>query len=219
MNAVCLKMMRKVCILFLILMATVLPLKSHGQVQELAQLALDIEKLSQFKRILQDMYQGYKLLTDGYDKVKNIASGNYRLHEAFLDALYQVSPEVKKYHKVAEIIQYQIQLSKQYKDAMRDFRSNSGFSINELDFLDNMYSNISKASLKNLDDLLAIITPNTIRASDEERIKVIDAIHSEMLEKVDFFKRFTSSSIIMDMQKRKEASEIKAVGALYDQRN
>ncbi|NLR67911.1 TerB family tellurite resistance protein [Chitinophaga varians] len=219
MNAVFLKLKKVICILLLIVVGAILPIKSRGQVQELAQLALDIEKLSQFKRILQDMYQGYKLLTEGYDKVKNIASGNYKLHEAFLDALYQVSPEVKKYHKVAEIIQYQIQLSKQYKDAMKDFRSNSGFSINELDFLDNMYSNISKASLKNLEDLLAILTPNTIRASDEERLKVIDAIHVEMLEKVDFFKKFTSSSIIMELQKRKEASEIKAIGSLYDQRN
>ena len=42
--------------------------------------------------------------------VKDMTEGNFSLHKTFLDALMQVSPAVKNYKRVGDIINYQILL-------------------------------------------------------------------------------------------------------------
>ncbi|RZM00588.1 MAG: TerB family tellurite resistance protein, partial [Pedobacter sp.] len=89
---------------------------------EATQLMLNVEKLSQLKNILSDMKKGYTVVSQGYKKVKDIASGNFSLHEVFLDGLMVVSPEVKKYRRVAEIISTQKSIVSGYKAALKAFR-------------------------------------------------------------------------------------------------
>lgn len=79
----------------------------NAQSQETQQLLLNVEKLSQLKNILSDMKRGYSVITNGYNSVKNIAKGNFSLHEVFLDGLMLVNPEIKKYRRIADIINYQ----------------------------------------------------------------------------------------------------------------
>ncbi len=58
-----------------------LSLKVSAQADELAELALDIEKLAQFKQILSDLKKGYEILFGGYNTIKNISKGNFELHK------------------------------------------------------------------------------------------------------------------------------------------
>src|SRR4051812_41409108 len=90
---------------------------AFGQSDEMQQLMLNIEKLAQFKQILSDMKKGYETVSKGYGMVKDLSQGNFNLHKAFLDGLMEASPAVKKYKKVAEIIQFQLQLVQEYKKA------------------------------------------------------------------------------------------------------
>jgi hypothetical protein len=57
--------------------------KAKAQTQDVQQLILDIEKLTQFKAILSDMQTGYTILTQGYGAVKDISEGNFNLHSAY----------------------------------------------------------------------------------------------------------------------------------------
>src|SRR5450432_7388 len=78
--------------------------RAHAQAQELEELALDIQKLSALKSILKEMYDGYKILTTGYNTIKDITQGNFSMHKLFLDGLLSVSPTVKKYTRIVDII-------------------------------------------------------------------------------------------------------------------
>ena len=74
------------------------------QSHEAQQLLLDWEKLTQFKKILQDMYDGYKIIHKGYTTIRDISTGNFNLHKGFLDALMEISPVVKRYKRITDII-------------------------------------------------------------------------------------------------------------------
>src|SRR6266496_1965048 len=93
--------------IFLILL-TAISLNCFSQTQEAQQLLLDWEKLTQFKKILQDMKDGYQIIQKGYTTIRDISSGNFSLHKNFLDALMDVSPAVKQYKRIADIINYQL---------------------------------------------------------------------------------------------------------------
>lgn len=192
-------------------------LGASAQSSEAKQLMLNVEKLSQLKNILADMKKGYTVVSQGYKKVKDIASGNFSLHEVFLDGLMVVSPEVKKYRRVADIISAQKSIVSEYKAALRAFRGADVFSAGELDYLDNVYSSLFDASLQNLEDLAMVITSSKLRMSDEERLKAIDRIFLDTSDKLEFLRDFNRGALVLFKQKQKEKREIEQLKMYYGQ--
>lgn len=189
--------------------------RATAQATELAQLALNIEKLAQFKQILSDLKKGYQILTGGYNVIKNISEGNFNLHKLFLDGLMDVSPAVKKYKRIADIVDYQLQLVKEYKSAFNRFKQSGFFLDSELDYLGKVYDNLVGKSLENIDDLLVVITANKLRMSDEERLAAIDAIYKDMADKLQFLRAFNNQAQVLSLQRTKESKDIKIMQGLY----
>ena len=150
--------------------------KSEAQVstgQDMAQLILDIQKLLQFKAILSDMKQGYIILTQGYQQVKDLSRGNFNLHSVFLDALLQVNPEISKYARVADIIADEVSILTEYKKAYAQFRNSGNFNADELDYLAKVYAQVTNAALDDVNNLADVITASRLRMSDDERLSAI----------------------------------------------
>ena len=179
-----------------------------GQSQEAKQLLLNVEKLAQLKLMLSHMKTGYQILEKGYTSIKNISQGNFNLHRDFLDGLLQVSPAVKKYSKVADIIRVQLKLVKEAKDALAEFRGSRQFTVAEIEYLGNVYANLLKESLKMLDELAMVVTAGKLRMSDDERLQAIDRIHDEVLEQYTFLNEFNNGTAILSLQREKEQMDI-----------
>src|SRR6478735_6521127 len=113
--------------------------RSFSQSQEAQQLILNLEKLSQLKKILNNMYEGYQVVSKGYNTIKDISQGNFNLHQFFLDQLMQVSPTVRKYKRVADIIGYQTMLVREYKAAFNRFKDCNLFNMDEINYMGGVY--------------------------------------------------------------------------------
>ena len=204
--------------LFILLLASTgvaITFRVSAQSDELKQLALNIEKLAQFKQILSDLKKGYEIVSSGYSTIKNISEGNFDLHKTFLNGLMQVSPTVRNYKRVADIINYQIILVKEYKTAFNRFKKDNNFNSQELEYLGRVYDNLFKQSLKNLDDLATVITANKLRMSDDERLKAIDNIFADMQDKVMFLRHFNNNTTILAVQRAKERNDAATIRNIY----
>ena len=178
-----------------------------AQSTETQQLLLNVEKLAQLKKILSNMKKGYEIMSKGYNTIKDISKGNFNLHESFLDGLMQVSPTVRKYQKIGEIIIFQTQLVKEYKSAFRRFDASNLFNSNEIKYMGNVYTNLFNKSLQNLNELTMVITAGTLRMSDDERINVIDRIYSDMGDKLVFLRTFNNENNVLAIQRGREMVE------------
>lgn len=207
--------MKKLVLIFMFCALLFAPLKTKAQSQEIQQLVLNIEKLAQFKKILSDMKKGYEILSGGYKVVKDLSQGNFSLHKTFLDALMQVSPAVKNYKRVGDIIKYQLLLIKESKAAFNRFSKSDRFTPDEIDYFEKVYSNLTKESLRNLDELTTIVTADKLRMSDDERLEAIDEIYLAMQEKVLFLSDFNSSSGVLELQRVKERNDVNALRDRY----
>ncbi len=192
----------------LILLTLVIQTTCFSQSQEAKQLLLNVEKLAQLKLMLSNMKAGYKILEKGYTSIKNISQGNFNLHRDFLDGLLQVSPAVKKYSKVADIIQMQFKLVKESKAALAEFRGSKQFTVAEIEYLGNVYANLLKESLKMLDELAMVVTAGKLRMSDDERLQAIDRINDEVIEQYTFLNEFNNGTAILSLQREKEKMDI-----------
>ncbi len=192
----------------LILLAMVIHSTCFSQSQEAKQLLLNVEKLAQLKLMLSHMKTGYQILEKGYTSIKNISQGNFNLHRDFLDGLLQVSPAVKQYSKVADIIRVQLKLVKESKAALAEFRGSKQFTIAEIEYLGNVYANLLKECLKTLDELAMVVTAGKLRMSDDERLQAIDKIYDEVMEQYTFLNEFNNGTAILSLQREKEKMDI-----------
>lgn len=209
-------MMKRICIAILVFSGICYSGNVLAQTQEATQLVLNYEKLRQLEAILDNMYRGYKVLSKGYKTVRDIAEGNFSIHQVFLDGLYMVSPAVRNYRRIPEIIRYQQFLVKEYKRAFNRFRNDTNLTLREVKYIGNVYSYLIKQSLRNLDELLMVITASKLRMSDEERLQAIDRIFYSMEEKVAFLIHFNNSTGILIVQRTKSNRDVNTTQKLYE---
>ncbi|MEP7374602.1 MAG: TerB family tellurite resistance protein [Chitinophagaceae bacterium] len=181
---------------------------AKAQSDEAQQLLLNWEKLAQFKKILNNMYDGYKILNTGYTTIKDISEGNFNLHKTFLDGLLQVSPSVKKYKRIADIISIQLRIVKEYKAAFNEFKQDRQFTAAEISYMGKVYSHLFKESLQYIDELAMVVTAGKLRMSDNERLEAIDRVYGHISDQLSFLKEFNNNTMILSLQRKKEQQEI-----------
>lgn len=201
--------------LCLLLLSCGLGISSRAQSHEAQQLLLNVEKLSQLKNILADMKKGYQVVSGGYNTIRKISQGNFSLHEVFLDGLMLVSPEVKKYRRVADIISYQKSIVSEYKAAFKRFGACGNFNPTEIGYLGRVYKQLFDQSMDNLDELAMVITSAKLRMSDDERLQAIDRIFADVQDKLIFLRDFNSKAASLSLAREKQRVELKQSLELY----
>lgn len=127
----------------------------------------------------------------------------------------QVSPTVRKYKRIVDIIDFQIILIREYKNAFERFKRDENFAPEELAYLGRIYDNLFKQSLRNMDELTNVITANKLRMSDDERLKAIDTIYEDMQDKLIFLRHFNNNTTVLAVQRAKEKNDVKTIGQTY----
>jgi hypothetical protein len=189
--------------------------KAQSIAQDLQQLSLDYEKLAGLKKILSQMYTGYEVLNKGYGAIKDVSQGNFSLHEGFIDGLLIVSPAVRAYPRVADIINDQAMLVSEYQSAWTSFRQDKHFNPDEIGYMLTVYNNLISSSLKNLSDLTIIVTNSQLRMSDAERLAAIDRIFTASHGQLSFLRSFNDRNYRITVQRTREANDRQTIKTLY----
>ncbi len=199
----------KSLLILLLLTAQISSNVLYAQSTEAQQLLLNVEKLAQLKKILSNMKKGYEIVSTGYNTIKDISQGNFNLHDAFLNALLQVSPTVRQYKRVADIISCQSQIVKEYRSAFNRFKSTNLFNSSEITYMEDVYKNLFNKSLQNLDELGMVLTAGKLRMSDDERIAAIDRIYKDISDKLIFLRSFNNEGSVLAVQRGREMVDTK----------
>jgi hypothetical protein len=190
-------------------------LSSHAQVAATEQLVMNFEKLQQLEAILDNMYKGYVILDRGYNTIKNIAEGNFSIHDVLINGLFLINPAIRDYRKIPYIISYQQFLMKEYRQAYDQFRADPNFTLKEIQYMFNVYNFLIKTSLRNLEELLMIVSVSNLQMSDEERLQGIDRIYTEMADKLSFLRCFNNGARLMGIQRARDHNDASALNKLY----
>lgn len=187
----------------------------QAQAQEMQQLILDIEKLTQMKSILTDMKTGYQIYEQGYGSISSLSKGNFDLHNVYLTGLLAVSPAVRNYGRIADILLMQASLIRQYKTQTSLFHQSGSFSVEELSYMSDVYTRLVSQTLDDIGELTNIITADKLRMSDADRIKGIDRIYSSSSDRLQFLQSFGNQGITLSLQRSKDAANTQTLKQLY----
>ncbi|WP_237073791.1 TerB family tellurite resistance protein [Mucilaginibacter mali] len=167
------------------------------------------------KSMLQQMYKGYEVVSNGYNSVKNISKGNFDLHDAFLNSLLLVSPTVRKYPRVKDIINDQATIMAEYKAAAGTFKQDKHITPDEIGNMMDVYNNIVSSSLGNLDELSIVMTDNKLRMSDDERLQLMDRIYAAGHDQLTFLRHFNDHARQVAAARAAQANDQQTIKKLY----
>ena len=206
-------MIRIIFLLFLSLFASI----GRGQsiVDLTDQLVLDKEKLASLRATLDDMYKGYEKLRDGYTHIRDVARGNFKLHQVFLDALWVVSPAVGGDPRVRNILDMEYRIVAEYKTAVARWGHSPVFSMQELGYIGGFWSGVLGKGIQDVDELTMVLTDGQLQMTDAQRLQAIDRIDADIRGQYSALQRLDNSLAMLEAQRQKEKNDINTLKLLY----
>jgi hypothetical protein len=159
--------------------------------------------------------EGMEIARRGLTTIGRIKTGDYNLHNDFFNSLKTVSPAIKNYSKVADIMFLQVSILKQYKKAIREVRECAQFDDEEIKYIHRVFSNLLSQCTSNIDELISLTTSDKLELKDDERVQRIDRLYLEMEDKFSFLRHFSNDTKILARQREKEMNDIKNSRVLY----
>jgi len=160
--------------------------------------------------------EGYKIADRGLQTIGNIKNGEFNLHQDFFGALKGINPKLRNYVKVADIIAMQIRLVRAQKKYLDRVRRSDQFTEKEISYLVRVYTRLLEQSADNVEELTELIAANRYELSDQDRLKRIDALHTEMVDKCVFADWFGGEADLLAANRKKERQETKVVSDLFN---
>jgi hypothetical protein len=175
-----------------------------------------LEQIAKLQVYLKYLRKGYDIVQDGLNLVSEIKNQDFHLHQLFFDRLKQVSPQVKQYSKVADIILMQVKMLAAYKDNYKQFKRVGSFNSDEIDYLFQTLSNLLDLSLDDINDLTSILNNGELGMSDDERLNRINLLWSRMSQKYNHLFSFIDKMKSLSLQRSHQLRDIETLKNMYE---
>ena len=137
------------------------------------------------------------------------------LYAKYFDDLQQVKTVIASYKTVRDIIKKQVQLVQEYSKAFHLFKQDKNFTVNELLYMQKVYTGILDESIKNIDQIQLVINAFTTQMTDAKRLEIIHAAGNNIEQNLTDLRQFNQQNIIISLQRSKEKNDIDVVKQLY----
>lgn len=138
-----------------------------------------------------------------------------KLYDDYFQELRKVKNAITYYHRIKDIIENQLAMVKEYKAAWALFRQDRNFTVDELEYMSEVYTGILGESVKTIDQLLMVVNAFTTQMSDAARMKIISTAASEMEKGFMDLKEFNNQNKMISLQRAAAKGEIEYVKRLY----
>lgn len=160
--------------------------------------------------------KGYKIAQEGLSAIGAIKKGEFNLHLDFFNSLEDINPQIKSYTRVTDIIARAADIKKIYTNSYKSMKTSGGFTANEIDYFYAVFTKLLDEIAANMDQLLALVTANTFTMKDDERMKRIDDLYTDMESKYAFANSFSHEAQLLSVHRINERSEAEISKSLYN---
>ena len=137
------------------------------------------------------------------------------LYSDYYAELGKIKSVIAKYQRIKDITLKQAALVKEYKRAWSLFRQDSHFNPQELDYMQQVYSGILDASVKNLDEIMLVVSPAKTQMTDEQRLELINNASNHLDENYNDLRQFNNQGIQLSLQRSKDLNDSRSIKKLY----
>lgn len=155
--------------------------------------------------------KGYELVGSGIQTIRDISSGEFSLHNAFVTGLKKVNPVIRDDIRVAEILEMQVEILSGFSR----LKGLSGLRPDQLVYLASVSGAVMAECLADLEELALVISSGKVEMKDDERLSRINGIYSRMTDRSSFSQYFSGQFSQLIRQQRLEVETIENLRRMY----
>lgn len=166
--------------------------------------------LQNAQKVLENQLSKLKLseIADWTERQKELYSGYY-------NELWQIKSAIAYYKRIKDLTATQLAIVDEYKWAWGLFSKDRHFTPEELSYMQKVYSGILEESVRNLDQVLLVVSALKTQMSDAERLEQITKAADAMEENLSALKKFNGVNIGTSLQRTKSLDELAKLKELY----
>ncbi len=138
-----------------------------------------------------------------------------QLYSNYYTELGKIKSAIANYQRIKDITIKQAALVSEYKQAWSLFRQDSHFNPQELSYMQQVYSGILDASVKNLDEIMLVVSPSKTQMTDEQRLELINHASDHLDENYNDLHQFNNQGIQLSLQRSKDLNDTQSIKKLY----
>lgn len=166
--------------------------------------------LQNAQKVLENQLSKLKL-----GEIADWTSRQKELYQNYYKELWEIKSYITYYKRVRELAGKQMAIVEEYKWAWGLFRQDKHFSVEELDYMEKVYSGILDESIKNIDQVFLVIGSFKTQMSDAARLELISKAVDQMEENYGALKKFNSGNIQMSIGRAKSLDEVATLKEIY----
>jgi hypothetical protein len=155
--------------------------------------------------------KGYDVVSSGLDAVRDISSGEFNLHSAFISGLKKVSPAVRNDTRVAEIIAMQLSILKGFAR----IKGGDLLSPDQVIYVAEVANGVIAECYQDLSELLLVVSSGKLELNDQQRLERLGGIHERMADKSAFAQSFSGEVSLLIRQKSIEQQSLEKLRRYY----
>ncbi|HEY8781514.1 MAG TPA: conjugal transfer protein TraI [Mucilaginibacter sp.] len=138
-----------------------------------------------------------------------------QLYSNYYTELWKIKSAISNYQRIKDITMKQVALVGEYRQAWALFRQDNHFKPQELSYMQQVYSGILDASVKNLDEIMLVVSPTKTQMTDEQRLELINHASDHLDENYNDMHQFNNQGIQLSLQRSKDLNDTQSIKKLY----
>jgi len=150
------------------------------------------------------------------DEISDWTEKQKEQYRKYYEELAKVKSIISYYQRIRDITKKQLRLVDEYKRSWSLIRQDSHFTVEEIFYMEKVYSGILDESLKNIDQISLIIkNPSLQKMSDAKRLELINNAADQVDVNYSDLVQFNRQNTLLSLQRAKTETEVQAVKKLY----
>lgn len=203
------------CVLWLMLSVMAIPVQAQTWAeffkQKKTQKRYLLEQIAALKVYAGYLKKGYRIVDGGLATVRDITNGEFRLHDAFISSLKQVSPAIRKDARIAEIMALQLEILR----AFGRIKGTEFLAAGDMAYIRLVQAELTADCFADLEELLLVVTSGRLEMADDERLERLGKLHERMLDKSAFTQDFCGNAAQLIRQRKAAQQEVGDLLRMY----
>ncbi len=149
------------------------------------------------------------------DEISDWTKKQKEQYQKYYEELAKVKSIISYYQRIRDITKKQVRLVDEYKRSWSLIKQDKNFTVDEIMYMEKVYSGILDESLKNIDQIGIILKSFTTTMTDAKRLELINNAADQVDTNYSDLVQFNRQNTILSLQRAKTATEVEVVKKLY----
>jgi hypothetical protein len=137
------------------------------------------------------------------------------LFSQYYTELWNIKTAIAYYSRLSDLTEKQVALVNAYNQAWALLKNDRHFSADELTYMGKVYSGILQESIKDLDQILAVVHANKTQMPDAKRLELVNKAADHMDSSYSDLQQFTTENELLSIQRAEDENEVKTLKQYY----